>query len=223
MHGLQHAVEWGVPPKPEWYDHYLDVHWWWQRGGSGLFVERGVYGSLALAPDATVLELCCGDGFNARHFYAPRARRVVAVDFDASAIAFARRHNTHPRVEYFQADIRTGMPEGSFSNVMLDGAIEHFTEEEIDTVLAAVDARLADDGVFSGYTIVERGGGKQLVHHEREFAGKDDLMTFLARRFPRACVFETEHPTRTNLYWYATKGAPLPFAAGHRGFLWHEA
>jgi cyclopropane fatty-acyl-phospholipid synthase-like methyltransferase len=214
-------VEWGVPPLPEWYDHYLDVHWGWQKSGSGFFVERGVFGSLALSPDATVLELCCGDGFNARHFYAPRAERVVAVDFDPSAIAFARRHNAHPRVEYVCADIRTAMPGGRFTNVTLDGALEHFTESEIGLVLAAVDERLAGHGLFSGYTIVEL--DVRFVHHEREFAGKDDLMGFLAQRFKRACVFETVHPTRTNLYWYASQGAPLPLASDDPGVLWHRA
>jgi SAM-dependent methyltransferase len=221
-HGLQHYVEWGVPPLPEWYDHYLDVHWWWATSGSGLFVERGVFGSLTLAPGATVLELCCGDGFNARHFYAPRADRVVAVDFDQSAIAFARRRNAHPRVEYVCADIRTAMPAGRFSNVMLDGALEHFTEIEIALLLAAVDERLADDGLFSGYTVVEQPGGKQLIHHEREFADKADLMGFLAQRFPFVCVFETEHPARTNLYWYAARHPQLPFAPEHPGVLWHR-
>jgi SAM-dependent methyltransferase len=224
-HGLQHHFEWGVPPPPEWYDHYLDVLWQWPRRGSSFFLERGVYGSLAIQPGATVLELCCGDGFNARHFYAGRADRVVAVDFDPTAISFAKRHNPHPRVEYICADIRTEMPSGRFANVMFDAAIEHFTETEIDAVLETINERLEDDGVLSGYTLIAaEAGRKHLPHHEREFVNKDDLMAFLSRHFPQACVFETVHPERTNLYFYASRtSGRLPFSGGNAAFVWHPS
>ena len=220
-HALQHYVEWGVPPLPEWYDHYLDLHWAWPKGGRGLFVERGVFGSLAIGPGATVLELCCGDGFNARHFYGPRADRVIAVDFDPSAIANAQRRNRHPKVQFLCADIRTETPEGRFTNVIFDAAIEHFTEPEIDRILTNISERLGEQGVLAGYTLVERGSGKKhLEHHEREFAGKADLLRSLERAFPHVTIFETVHPERTNLYFYAShKASCIPFDSSNPAFL----
>jgi SAM-dependent methyltransferase len=219
---VQHRVEWGIPPVPEWYDHYLDVHWQWPKGASGFFVERGVFGSLAISKPGSVLDLCCGDGFNTRHFYAPRAERVVAVDFDPSAVRHARTRNAHPRIEYQCRDIRNGLPEGSFDNVAWDAAIEHFTEAEIDGILSEIRSRLTERGVLSGYTIVAaEGGTKLLVHHEKEFSGKQELLGFLLRAFPYACVFETVHPARTNLYFYASRdAAQIPFSPKHAGSLW---
>jgi SAM-dependent methyltransferase len=220
-HALQHFAEWEVPPPPEWYDHYLDLHWGWPKRGRGLFVERGVYGSLAIESDATVLELCCGDGFNARHFYAPRANRVIAVDFDPAAIGHAQRRNRHPKVQYLCADIRKEMPGGRFTNVIFDAAIEHFTEPEIDRLLADISERLGEEGVLAGYTLVARGTDKKhLEHHEREFTGKADLLQVLERAFPHVTIFETVHSERTNLYFYAAHDASrIPFDPSNRAFL----
>ena len=68
-------------------------------------------------------------------------------------------------------------------------------------------------GVLSGYTIVERGDGvKSLSHHEYEFKSKEDLRRFLAPHFARVTVFETKHPGRHNLYFWASDGV-LPFQA----------
>jgi SAM-dependent methyltransferase len=69
-HHAQYIVEWGISPKPEWFDHFLDQHWQWSSRKQSFWVERGVFSRLVIKPGAKVLEICCGDGFNARHFYA---------------------------------------------------------------------------------------------------------------------------------------------------------
>jgi SAM-dependent methyltransferase len=85
-HYLQHLVEWGRQPNPEWYDHFLDQHCFWTKTGIAFSWERGIFSLLAMKQGAKVLEVCCGDGFNAHHFYANRAANIIAVDFDPKAI-----------------------------------------------------------------------------------------------------------------------------------------
>lgn len=206
-------IQWGMSPQPEHFDHHIDLFHQWLDRRSSFWLERGIFGGVALK-GGDVLELACGDGFNARNFYSARSRRVVACDFDPSAISTARLKNAAPNLEFHLADIRTDMPQGIFDNVIWDAAIEHFTPKEISGILANIKRRLAPNGVLTGYTLVERADGqKSLTHHEYEFKGKDDLLNVLRPSFAHVLVFETKHPTRHNLYFYASDGA-IPFSQG---------
>lgn len=197
-------AQWRMPPNPEWFDHSIDLFHQWPESNNSLWVERGAFGSLALK-GGHLLELACGDGFNAKHFYALRSKAIIACDFDPSAIRTARRKNPAPNVTYLLADIRTAMPEGQFENIVWDAAIEHFTPPEITAILANIKSRLAPGGILSGYTIVEKTTGvKQLSQHEYEFKDKADLKRFLTPHFANVKVFETIYPKRHNLYFWAS-------------------
>jgi SAM-dependent methyltransferase len=206
------AVQWRIPPQPEHFDHHIDLFYQWLATRNSLWLERGVFGSLVLR-EGDLLELACGDGFNARNFYSLRSRRIVACDFDPTAIATAKRQNAAPNIDYVLADIRTAMPGGKFDNVVWDAAMEHFTPNEIDQILANIVSRLTNDGILSGYTIVERPNGKSLSHHEYEFKSKEDLARFFTPHFKNVTVFETIYPERHNLYFWASNGS-LPFKPG---------
>ena len=211
------AVQWGLPPQPEHFDHQIDLFYGWLASRSSLWQERGVFGSLALR-GGDVLELACGDGFNARNYYSLRSRHVIACDFDPKAIETARRKNSVSNVSFVLADIRTAMPAGEFDNIVWDAAIEHFTPDEIEQLLRHIKSRLTSEGILSGYTIVEKSDGtKSLSHHEYEFKSKEDLYRFLAPHFTNVTVFETMYPTRHNLYFWASDGS-LPFRSD-----WPEA
>ena len=204
-------VQWSLPPLPENFDHQIDLFYWWQQSRNSQWVERGVYGALCLL-GGKVLELCCGDGFNARNFYSLNSESVIACDFDPHILKTARRKNSTPNVSFVQADIRTEMPPGVFDNVIWDAAIEHFTETEITSIMDNIKARLSPAGILSGHTVVERGDGvKQLSHHEYECKSKEDLLRLLAPYFKNVMVFETRYPERHNLYFWASDG-PVPFA-----------
>ena len=91
------------------------------------------------------------------------------------------------------------MPEGKFETIIWDAAIEHFTLDEIAKILEDIKSRLADDGILSGYTIVEKADGtKSLSHHEYEFQIKGELLRLLSPYFRNVTVFETEYPDRHN-------------------------
>jgi hypothetical protein len=96
-HYAQFALQW-YPKPPEWFGHYLDQHWQWSATNNSLWVERGVFSRLVMKPNSKMLEICCGDGFNARHFYSSQASSSIALDFDADAIPRAKRYNSAPNV-----------------------------------------------------------------------------------------------------------------------------
>ena len=203
--------DWGVAPQPEWFDHFCDQFYWFRQTQNPLWVERGIFGLLAIKQGANVLELCCGDGFNSYHFYSIRAEKIISVDFDKDAIPHAKKFNQAKNVEFKLCDIRNEMPYGKFDNIVWDAAIEHFTEIEIDGIMKNIKERLKASGVVSGYTIVERPTGvKSLSHHEREFRSKEDLKSFFDPLFKNVKVFETIYPSTHNLYFFASDEA-IPF------------
>ncbi len=210
-HFLQLVVEWGASPNPEWFDHFIDVHYSWKKTGNPLPWERGIFNLLAIKNGASILELCCGDGFNAHHFYAIRASQIYSMDFDPKAIASAKRNFKRENVNYAVGDIRKDMPAGPFDNILWDAAIEHFTESEIAQIMVMITERLGTNGILSGYTIVEQADGPGHHEHEYEFHSKEDLMRFLSPYFKHVRIFETIYPTRHNLYFFAANGAGLPF------------
>ncbi len=206
------AAQWSLPPNPEWFDHSIDLYYQWAKTNNSLWLERGAYGSLALK-GGRVLELSCGDGFNAKHFYAHRSQEVLACDFDPTAIRTARRKNHAPNISYVLADIRTQMPAGKFANITWDAAIEHFTPQEITAIMGSIKERLTSDGILSGYTLVESASGVKALHqHEHEFKDMCDLQRFLAPHFRNIRIFETIYPSRHNLYFWASDAA-IPFSA----------
>lgn len=213
-HYFQHLVEWGSSSNPEWYDHFIDQYWGWPKIGTCMPWERGIFSSIALKKNGKALELCCGDGFNAYHFYAIHLESIISVDFDKKAIEHARKNFKNPKIKYEFCDIRNSIPSGKFDNVIWDAAIEHFTEFEINKIMSDIKNNLMDKGILSGYTIIARSDGQKMHHdHEYEFSSKEDLMRFLSPHFQRVKIFETDYPDRHNLYFYASDLAPLPFDA----------
>jgi SAM-dependent methyltransferase len=211
-HRLQHIIEWGVRPNPEWYDHWLDQYWAWKVTGEAFPVERGIFSLLAIKEGGHVLELCCGDGFNAHHFYGARVSKIYSMDLDPEAIRSAKSNFHNPKVTYAVGDIRKDIPKDKVDNVIWDAAIEHFTEEEIASIMATIKGILKTDGILSGYTIVERDDGRLSHHdHEYEFHSKEDLARVLRKFFKKVRIFETRYPSRHNLYFYAADAAVLPF------------
>ncbi len=211
-HKKQFELEWCQPKKapPEWFDHYLDLYYQWPTKNESLFLERGIFNLLAIKNNGNILELCCGDGFNAKFFYSKMANKIISVDFDKSAIEHAKLYNSVSNIEYKLCDIRHDLPEGSFDNIIWDGAIEHFTEDEIVQIMNNLKSRLTKDGVLCGHTIVESVNGKSLPQHEYEFKSKEDLLRFLDPYFKNVRVFETVYPERHNLYFWASDSI-IPF------------
>ncbi|MCL1912011.1 MAG: class I SAM-dependent methyltransferase [Leptospirales bacterium] len=205
---------WNISENPEFFDHHIDLFYLWQKTKNSLWLERGVFGNLAIKRGGKVMELACGDGFNSRNFYSHLAESVLSVDFDKNAIKTAKKKNSAKNVEYILADIRTNMPNGDFDNIVWDAAIEHFTKNEIKKIMKNIKVMLEQKkGILSGYTMVEREKRKGLQQHEYEFKNMADLKRFLTPHFKNVIVFETIFPERHNLYFWASDGT-IPFSDG---------
>jgi 2-polyprenyl-3-methyl-5-hydroxy-6-metoxy-1,4-benzoquinol methylase len=200
-HLLQYKVEGALRPSAEWFDHQLDAQWQWPRLGRSGFLERGVVSSLTLKPGGSLLDVCCGDGFYARHFYAARAGRVLAIDANRSALAHAKRFNAAPNVSYEHCDITRGLPSGPFDNVVWNTAIHHFTREEAHAILTRVAGVLTPEGVLAGHTVIETGSEYEFAR--QSFGDAADLARLLGAVFAHVCVRTTDEPGRQNLYFFA--------------------
>jgi SAM-dependent methyltransferase len=211
LHHFQYKVEGFLRPSAEWFDHEVDVHWQWVAKQRSMFLERGVLNTLAMRPGAEVLELCCGDGFNAHRFYAGRGSRVLAVDYNTSALRHARRYHARANVEYRQCDLRSEFPEGTFDNIVWDSAIHHFTPPEASAILASAKARLRPAGVLSGYTVIEPHA--EYAFTRMRFSAPEELAELLGGVFTHVAVHETPDALRRNLYFFASETpTALPFA-----------
>jgi Methyltransferase domain len=214
-HRFQYRVEGFLRPSAEWFDHEIDVHWQWVVRQRSMFLERGVLNMLAIRPGAEVLELCCGDGFNAHRFYAERSARVIAVDHNRSALAHAQRFHSRANIEYRWCDITEGTPAGLFDNIIWDSAIHHFTPAQVAVILASAHRSLAADGVLSGYTVIEP--DDSYSYTRQRFTDPEPLADLLAGEFAHVAVLETPDLLRRNLYFFASDVlTSLPFADGIR-------
>ena len=214
------AVEYRLPPVPMSFDHQIDLYSLWRRSRDPGWIERGLFSSLCLR-GGKVLELTCGDGFITRNFYSLRADAIVACDVDAAAIEKARRKNTAPNVEYIVADIRNGLPEGTFDNVVWDFGfpfMPFFSDDELGRIFDRTRERMTVHGNISGHTTVDIRSPNPALRDRTSV--EYTLHRDLRERFDNVQIFPTSSPRRINLYFWASDGA-LPFDSGWE--LWAPA
>ena len=204
VHHIQFLLEWSFK-NPEYFDHNIDLYFQWRKNRVAFPMERGVFSSIAIKQNATVLDLCCGDGFYTYYFYSLKSFFITGIDFDKNAIKWANKNHKSANSKFLCGDIRSNFPEGKFDNIIWDAAIEHFTQDEISELMGKIKTGLGSEGILSGYTVLESGTGHKHLHqHEYEFKDKEDLASFLTPFFKNVQVIETVSPQRTNLYFYAS-------------------
>lgn len=97
-----------------------------------------------------VLDAGCGVGYGTAAL-AERARRVVGVDRDEDAIAYARKRYARDNVEFLVGDLLDlDLPDGSFDTVCAFETIEHLPDPE--AFLAHATRVLRRDGVLVAST-----------------------------------------------------------------------
>ena len=86
-------AEWKIVDNPENFDHYIDLYYQWVEFCRPHWLERGLYSvqAMKMFEEPIVVELCCGDGFNAKHFYSTSSRHIYACDYDAAIIKLAEK------------------------------------------------------------------------------------------------------------------------------------
>jgi len=195
---------WSRSHPPEWFDHRADLYRWAELRVP-FWVERGVFSREVMFQGCRVLDLCCGDGFYPYYFYSGTASQIDAVDRDPTAIIHARKWHGHPTIRYVQQDlIADEFPDTDYDVITWDGAIEHFSLDEIRQVLQkCVKAMRTPYGVLNGYTIIARDSGKSHPDHQHEFCSAEQLKNLLREFFPFFGTLETKYSERHNLYFRA--------------------
>jgi len=195
---------WSRSHPPEWFDHRADLYRWAELRVP-FWVERGVFSREVMFQGCRVLDLCCGDGFYPYYFYSGTASQIDAIDRDPTAIIHARKWHGHPTIRYVQQDlIADEFPDTDYDVITWDGAIEHFSLDEIRQVLQkCVKAMRTPYGVLNGYTIIARDSGKSHPDHQHEFCSAEQLKDLLREFFPFFGTLETKYSERHNLYFRA--------------------
>lgn len=206
-HQLQYFLQYGGDTKPDWFDHYIDLHYGWTRTGNPQAWERGIFNLLALRPGGKLLELCGGDGFNARYFYAAKSAYITSIDINRQAVAHANRLHGSYRIRFLLGDIRSDIPSGQFDNVVWDSALCLFPPAEAEAILRTLKTRMLPGGVLSGHIGYEP---ENTALNAVRYDSIEELELRLKPVFENVRIFSTRHDGRYNLYFYASDG-PVPF------------
>ena len=206
---LLFSSQWGFET-PEWYDHR---HSWlnpdvWNHD----FADSSVYNVLPKLPlGGSLLSLCCGDGFFEKHYYSKRCSNIVAVDRDLSANVHAKRLHSAPNIQYVHSDIfDLNFPPDCFDAVIMRSAIEHFTENQQNSLFTSIKTWLKQDGWFLGDTPANScvdSSQKLLEHHEHEWSSEFEMRSELSRSFKEVHTSSltsnepTANGTRITLFW----------------------
>lgn len=95
-----------------------------------------------------VLDIACGVGYGSNLFASKVSDvRVVGVDINKDAIAYAEKHYAHPNVDYVVDDAhKPNLPENDFDYVVSFETLEHLPNP--DSFIASINRVIKKDGLF---------------------------------------------------------------------------
>lgn len=144
--------------------------------------------ALSYCDGKDVLDAACGAGYGSA-ILGSRAARVVGVDVDEDAVAYARSRYAADNVEFVAGDV-TSLPfdDRSFDTVVSFETIEHVRDAR--AFLAEVARVLSTDGVLVVSTPHARrtNMSPENPFHEVELS-RDDFVALLERRFGDVDVY----------------------------------
>ena len=201
----------GTGAASPFFNHFHDLYCLWAANGNYFWVERGIFNSFFIKDQASILELCCGDGFNSKYFYSSKSSKVTALDMDSSAIEHAKKFNDKNNIEYLSYNIANKLPKengnGGYDNVIIDAAIEQLTKEDQVVLLGNIKEVIKENGIFSGLSIQKHPGINYLEHNKSEFSSASELRSFLLSKFNYAEVISNAHLGKVYLYFVASDQA----------------
>lgn len=173
-------------------------------GGYGYY--RGFFASEMINNGDVVLDIGCGDGFLTSRFYAPRAKRVDAIDIEQDAITTAIRYYKSENIRFIRQDaVSQDFPSSQYDVIIWDGAIGHFPPDAIDLMLSKISKSLGQLGVFCGSESLGFEGSDHLTF----FESLNDLGRLLENHFRFVQLRSIQYPvglfgntfTRTEAFW----------------------
>ena len=169
-----------------WYGHIYNhlagpEQWPW--------LERGIAAYGLIAPNASVLDLCCGDGSYSGLLFARRAGVVDAIDLDSAAIRLASRRWPRRNVSFSCADVlKAPFPHSAYDLVILNAGMEYFSPAELDILFARIRAVLKHEGSLCGCTPILGASPSCAPNLRSHFSTVLDLHNFLAESFAQISI-----------------------------------
>ncbi|CAA9340329.1 SAM-dependent methyltransferase sll0829 (UbiE paralog) [uncultured Leptolyngbya sp.] len=115
-------------------------------GGERRFRQLALEG-VAIAPETSVLDLCCGSG-QATKFLVERSRHVTGLD--ASPLSLRRAQKNVPQANYVEAFAEAmPFPDSQFDVVHTSVALHEMEAQQLQQILKEVQRVLRPDGVFT--------------------------------------------------------------------------
>jgi len=115
-------------------------------GGERRFRQLALEG-VAIAPETSVLDLCCGSG-QATKFLVERSRHVTGLD--ASPLSLRRAQKNVPQANYVEAFAEAmPFPDNQFNVVHTSVALHEMESQQLQQILKEVQRVLRPDGVFT--------------------------------------------------------------------------
>ena len=115
-------------------------------GGERRFRQLALEG-VAIAPETSVLDLCCGSG-QATKFLVERSHHVSGLD--ASPLSLRRAQKNVPQANYVEAFAEAmPFPDSQFDVVHTSVALHEMEAQQLQQILKEVQRVLRPDGVFT--------------------------------------------------------------------------
>jgi SAM-dependent methyltransferase len=191
-----------VSGRPRFFKHKIDLSRWPSEPARWSFTARGVYAREEMFEGCKVLDLCCGDGSYSFLFFSDIAGAIDAVDYDANALAYARRQFAAPKIAYHEIDIvREPLPSTGYDFVVWNAAICYFREEEIRLIIGKIIAAGKAEMVLRG--MLPRANG--WVDHKTEFGDSASIEGFLQQYFQVVSILEVNEGSAVSFYFRASE------------------
>jgi SAM-dependent methyltransferase len=202
-----------VRGRPQFFKHQIDLSQWPSEPSRWSFTARGVYAREDMFEGCKVLDLCCGDGSYSYLFFSDIAGAIDAVDCDAHALSYARKHFASPKISYHKIDIvNQPLPLRQYDFVVWNAAICYFREEEIRRIVEKIIDAGKIDMKLRGMLPKANGW----VDHKMEFADGYLVEQFLRQYFETVVIREVAEGPTVSFYFQAS--APLKHTANRNGF-----
>lgn len=202
---LLFSGRWGHE-EPEWFDHrhhLLDPERWysdyWTLSADNVIPY--------LPQGGVLLDFCSGDGFYDYYYYARRAREVVCVEFDEEVFRHASRLHKAQNIQYVLGSVLDYEPALNYYDVVvIRGAIEHFSQQQQQTIFMKALQALKVGGWFCGDTPANPQKGSLLLsHHEHEWADEYEMRRELETIFSYVETYSVQSKDRVTLFWRCKK------------------
>jgi SAM-dependent methyltransferase len=181
---------------------------------------------LEIKPSDIVLDLCCGNGL-ITHKVASLCNSIIGVDYSKPLIKVAQKYHQPANAIYIRASVLDLTPdmfvtEKSFTKVYMYGALQHFSEEDLASILRVIQSVSVDtfvayfgsvpdkDCIWSFYNTPER----RSEYYKRKSEGREAIGTWWDRKVIESivgsigyrCIFIEQHPNlHTSHYRFDVK------------------